>query len=100
MKLNVTMKVRFAFRASRYIGASQGFTSHGGQAVNGYSEPPSPKEEKPDFYCRREFLTMAGYTEDTTNTVTQSGIMTAWATNALNEAGRNIYEETGVAYTD
>jgi hypothetical protein len=39
----------------------------------------------PDFHCTRDELEKRGYTETTVNVVTQSGILSAWATNALNE---------------
>lgn len=94
-----------------------GFTSRGAKAVSGYSSspPPPPKPPSgggngnnnggrppssgsgsgggngPDFYCTREELAKRGHTEDVINCVTQSGILSGWATSALNDAGRKKY---------
>lgn len=83
-----------------------GFTSRGAVAVNGYSSPPPPPPPRPpsggggndgsggkgpDFHCTREELINRGYTQDVVNCVTQSGLLTAWATNALNDEGKKNY---------
>lgn len=47
--------------------------------------------QKPDFHCTREELKRRGHQEDTINCVTQSGILSAWATSVLNEAGRKEF---------
>ena len=93
-----------------------GFTSRGAKDVSGYSEPPPRKTPSggggggnnnggggsgsgaggggrgPDFHCTREELTRRGHTEDVVNCVTQSGILSAWATHALNEQARQEFE--------
>ena len=101
-----------------------GFTSRGAKDVSGYSDPPPPRkppssgggnnggngsgsgsgsggDKGPDFYCTREELTRRGHTEDVVNTVTQSGILSAWATHALNEQARQEFEKRhpGIAHT-
>lgn len=90
-----------------------GFTSYGAKPVNSYSSPPPPLSRPtsggggggnnndgrspgsgsgggkgPDFYCTRQELSKRGHTEDVINCVTQSSILSAWATSVLNNAGR------------
>lgn len=91
-----------------------GFTSRGAKDVSGYLDTPPPPRKPtsgsgsdgndngggsgtgggngPDFYCSREELIRRGHTEDVINTVTQSGILSAWSTHALNEQARQEFE--------
>lgn len=94
--------------------AAGGFSSRGSTPSNGYSSPPpTPPSggggiggsggggggngdgggQGPEFTCSRQELERRGYTEDVVNAVTQSGILSAWATNALNEQGRQKHGE-------
>ena len=94
--------------------AAGGFSSRGSTPSNGYSSPPpTPPSggggvggssgggggngdgggQGPDFTCSRQELERRGYTEDAVNAVTQSGILSAWATNALNEEAQANFEK-------
>lgn len=89
-------------RLKQTRGMEGGFTSHGAKPTNSYNPPPPPPPpppptppsggggsggggQGPDFYCTRDELQKRGYTETTVNAVTQSGYLSAWATNSLNE---------------
>ena len=52
----------------------------------------SKKGQGPDFHWFRDVLSDRGHTEDVINTVTQSGILSAYATPALIEIGKERYD--------